>query len=122
MQTFSRLLAFGVVAPRSFLRPDDEDDDFDDDVDPFNREHHREGEEKEATKTLILFSHTTHTHTPLSLSVCVCVGFSLKTLSLCVTAVSALYFIEHLTRYAKERYSPEKEREKEKGNQKIGLG
>ena len=45
--------------------------------DPFNREHHREGEEKEATKTLILFSHTnTHTHT-LSLFLC----FPLKTLS-----------------------------------------
>ena len=77
---------FWIVAPRSFLLPDDEDDDFDDDVDPFNREHHREGEEKEATKTLILFSHKhTHTHTSLSLSlsvcVCVCVGFSLKTLS-----------------------------------------
>ena len=88
---------FWIVAPRSFLLPDDEDDDFDDDVDPFNREHHREGEEKEATKTLILFSHKhTHTHS-LSLSlcvcVCVCVGFSLKTLSLCVTAVRALYYI-----------------------------
>ena len=72
---------FWIVAPRSFLLPDDEDDDFDDDVDPFNREHHREGEEKEATKTLILFSHK-HTHTlSLSLCVCVCVGFSLKTLS-----------------------------------------
>jgi hypothetical protein len=65
---------FWIVAPRSFLLPDDEDDDFDDDVDPFNREHHREGEEKEATKTRILFSHKhTHTHTPLSLSLCVCV-------------------------------------------------
>ena len=64
---------FWIVAPRSFLLPDDEDDDFDDDVDPFNREHHREGEEKEATKTLILFSHKhTHTHTSLSLCVCVC--------------------------------------------------
>jgi hypothetical protein len=83
---------FWIVAPRSFLLPDDEDDDFDDDVDPFNREHHREGEEKEATKTLILFSHK-HTHTPLSLCVCVCVGFSLKTLSLCVTAVRALLYI-----------------------------
>ena len=74
---------FWIVAPRSFLLPDDEDDDFDDDVDPFNREHHREGEEKEATKTLILFSHKhTHTHTlSLSVCVCVCVGFSLKTLS-----------------------------------------
>lgn len=58
---------FWIVAPRSFLLPDDEDDDFDDDVDPLNREHHREGEEKEATKTRILFSHKhTHTHTPLS--------------------------------------------------------
>ena len=60
---------FWIVAPRSFLLPDDEDDDFDDDVDPLNREHHREGEEKEATKTRILFSHK-HTHTPLSLSLC----------------------------------------------------
>ena len=64
---------FWIVAPRSFLLPDDEDDDFDDDVDPLNREHHRsEGEEKEATKTRILFS-LTHTHTSLSLSLCVCV-------------------------------------------------
>jgi len=60
---------FWIVAPRSFLLPDDEDDDFDDDVDPLNREHHREGEEKEATKTRILFSHK-HTHTHLSLSLC----------------------------------------------------
>jgi len=102
---------FWIVAPRSFLLPDDEDDDFDDDVDPFNREHHREGEEKEATKTLILFSHKhTHTHLSLSLSVCVCVGFSLKTLSLCVTAVRALYFIEHLTRHKRKIFSREKER------------
>ena len=65
---------FWIVAPRSFLLPDDEDDDFDDDVDPLNREHHREGEEKEATKTRILFSHKhTHTHPSLSLSLCVCV-------------------------------------------------
>ena len=65
---------FWILAPRSFLLPDDEVDDFDDDVDPLNREHHREGEEKEATKTRILFSHKhTHTHLSLSLSVCVCV-------------------------------------------------
>jgi hypothetical protein len=104
---------FWIVAPRSFLLPDDEDDDFDDDVDPFNREHHREGEEKEATKTRILFSHKhTHTHTSLSLSVCVCVcvSFSLKTLSLCVTAVRALYLIEHLTRHERKIFSREKER------------
>ena len=104
---------FWIVAPRSFLLPDDEDDDFDDDdVDPFNREHHREGEEKEATKTLILFSHTnTHTHLSLCVCVCVCVGFSLKTLSLCVTAVRALYFIEHLTRNERKIFSPRKRKE-----------
>ena len=85
---------FWIVTPRLFLLPDDEVDDDDDDVDPFNRDQHREGEEKEATKTLILFSHKhTHTHLSLSLCVCVCVGFSLKTLSLCVTAVRALYYI-----------------------------
>ena len=112
---------FWIVAPRSFLLPDDEDDDFDDDVDPFNREHHREGEEKEATKTLILFSHKhTHTHTSLSLCVCVCVGFSLKTLSLCVTAVRALYFIEHLTRNERKIFSREKER-KERTAHVLGL-
>jgi hypothetical protein len=103
---------FWIVAPRSFLLPDDEDDDFDDDVDPLNREHHREGEEKEATKTLILFSHTnTHTHLSLCVCVCVCVGFSLKTLSLCVTAVRALYFIEHLTRNERKIFSPRKRKE-----------
>ena len=112
---------FWIVAPRSFLLPDDEDDDFDDDVDPFNREHHREGEEKEATKTLILFSHKhTHTHLSLSLCVCVCVGFSLKTLSLCVTAVNALYFIEHLTRNERKIFSREKER-KERTAHVLGL-
>ena len=47
---------FWIVAPR-FLLPDDDDEEDDDDDDPFNREQHREGEEKEATKTLILFSH-----------------------------------------------------------------
>ena len=52
----------------------------------------------------------THTHLSLSLSVCVCVGFSLKTLSLCVTAVRALYFIEHLTRHKRKIFSREKER------------
>ena len=52
----------------------------------------------------------TNTHLSLSLSVCVCVGFSLKTLSLCVTAVRALYFIEHLTRHKRKIFSREKER------------
>ena len=83
-------------------------------IDPLNREHHREGEEKEATKTRILFSHKhTHTHT-LSLSLlCVCVS-SLKTLSLCVTAVRALCFIAHCFIYNERKiFSREKERRKD---------
>jgi hypothetical protein len=48
---------------------------------------------KKRRKRSSYFLTNTHTHTSLSLCVCVCVGFSLKTLSLCVTAVRALYFI-----------------------------
>ena len=74
---------------------------------------------KKRRKRSSYFLTNTHTH-PLSLSVCVCVGFSLKTLSLCVTAVSALYFIEHLTRNERKIFSREKER-KERTAHVLGL-
>ena len=75
---------------------------------------------KKRRKRSSYFLTNTHTHTSLSLSLCVCVGFSLKTLSLCVTAVSALYFIEHLTRNERKIFSREKER-KERTAHVLGL-
>jgi len=118
---------FWIVAPRSFLLPDDEDDDFDDDVDPFNREHHREGEEKEATKTLILFSHK-HTHTlslSLSLSVCVCVcvcRFLSENSLPRVTAVSALLYIISDEKHKRKIFSKKREKErKERNAHLLGL-
>ena len=70
---------------------------------------------KKRRKRSSYFLTNTHTHTSLSLSLCVCVGFSLKTLSLCVTAVNALYFIEHLTRNERKIFS----REKKKGRKEL---
>ena len=74
---------------------------------------------KKRRKRASYFLTNTHTH-PLSLCLCVCVGFSLKTLSLCVTAVRALYFIEHLTRNERKIFSREKER-KERTAHVLGL-
>ena len=67
---------------------------------------------KKRRKRSSYFLTNTHTHLSLSLCVCVCVGFSLKTLSLCVTAVRALYFIEHLTRNERKIFSPRKRKER----------
>ena len=76
---------------------------------------------KKRRKRSSYFLTNTHTHTSLSLSVCVCVGFSLKTLSLCVTAVRALYFIEHLTRHKRKIFSRGEKERKERHAHVLGL-
>ena len=63
---------------------------------------------KKRRKRSSYFLTNTHTH----LSLYLCVSFSLKTLSLCVTAVRALYFIEHLTRNERKIFSPRKRKER----------
>ena len=78
---------------------------------------------KKRRKRASYFLTNTHTHTSLSLCVCVCVcvGFSLKTLSLCVTAVRALYFIEHLTRHKRKIFSRGEKERKERHAHVLGL-
>ena len=120
MQTFSRLLAFGssrlvrfffrtmkmmILMMMSILLTENTT---------------AKEKKKKRRKRSSYFLTNTHTHLSLSLSVCVCVGFSLKTLSLCVTAVNALYFIEHLTRNERKIFSREKER-KERTAHVLGL-
>ena len=108
MQTFSRLLAFGssrlvrfffrtmkmmILMMMSILLTENTT---------------AKEKKKKRRKRASYFLTNTHTH----LSLYLCVSFSLKTLSLCVTAVRALYFIEHLTRNERKIFSREKERNK----------
>ena len=114
MRTFSRLLAFGssrlvrfffrtmkmmILMMMSILLTE-------------NTTAKEKKKKRRKRSSYFLTNTHTHTHTSLSLCVCVCVGFSLKTLSLCVTAVRALYFIEHLTRNERKIFSPRKRKER----------
>ena len=119
MQTFSRLLAFGssrlvrfffrtmkmmILMMMSILLTENTT---------------AKEKKKKRRKRSSYFLTQTHTHTH-TLSLYLCVSFSLKTLSLCVTAVRALYFIEHLTRNERKIFSREKER-KERTAHVLGL-